>query len=296
MGALSLGLITTTARLGLRMVFVIGDDWLCYGGWADAWLRRFSYHPQRAAAERLTGLPTTLPALGALGTFCFVSEHTRHRAEQVLGWRFPRSLVTHPGVDLVEFPPLAQPPERPWRWRLLWLGRVVEEKGARTAIHALGALPDEATLAIVGPVAPDYRAALEALATAQGVAARIHFAQASRAEVRAHYQAADVTLFTSAIPHEAFGLVPLEAMAAGCPVMSTGVGGSGEYCRDGVNCLRVPPDNAGALAAAVRRLAAEPDLRCRVVAGGLRTAAELTLDRYAGQIERCLFAEIAAQS
>src|SRR5713101_3031118 len=38
MGAMSLGLITTTARLGFPLVFVIGDDWLCYGGWADAWL------------------------------------------------------------------------------------------------------------------------------------------------------------------------------------------------------------------------------------------------------------------
>jgi len=37
MGAMSLGLITTTARLGFPLVFVIGDDWLCYGGWADAW-------------------------------------------------------------------------------------------------------------------------------------------------------------------------------------------------------------------------------------------------------------------
>ena len=65
---------------------------------------------------------------------------------------------------------------------------------------------------------------LEALATAEGVAARIRFALASRAEVREHYLAADATLFTGAIRHEAFGLVPLEAMAAGCPVVSTGVG------------------------------------------------------------------------
>jgi glycosyltransferase involved in cell wall biosynthesis len=79
-------------------------------------------------------------------------------------------------------------------------------------------------------------------------------------------------------------------------VVSTGVGGSGEYCRDGVNCLRVPPDAAEALAAAVQRLAAEPDLRRQVVAGGLHTAAAHTLDRQAGQIEGCLLTEIAAQA
>ena len=84
MGALSLGLITTTLRLGSPVVFVIGDEWLCYGGWADAWLRRFSYHPQRAqAVERLTGLPTRLPDLGTVGMCCFVSDYTRRRAEEV---------------------------------------------------------------------------------------------------------------------------------------------------------------------------------------------------------------------
>jgi glycosyltransferase involved in cell wall biosynthesis len=213
----------------------------------------------------------------------------------VLGWHFPRALVAHPGVDLEEFAPLTAPPERPWRWRLLWLGRVVEAKGVKTAIRTLGTLP-EATLAIVGPVVPAFRGELEALAAAEGVAHRVRFGRASRAEVRDHYLAADVTLFTSAIEHEAFGLVPLEAMAAGCPVVSTGVGGSGEYCHDGTNCLRVPAGDVRALAAAVQRLAEEPDLRQRIVAGGLRTAAERTLDRYAGQIERCLFAEIAAST
>jgi glycosyltransferase involved in cell wall biosynthesis len=246
--------------------------------------------------ERLTGVPTTPPELGPLGTFCFVSEHIQRRAEQVLGWRFPHSLVAHPGVDLEEFPPCTALPERPWRWRLLWLGRVVEAKGVKTAIRPLGALPEDASLAIVGPVAPAFRSELEALAAAEGVAHRVRFGRAARADVRDHYLTADVTLFTSAIEHEAFGLVPLEAMAAGCPVVSTGVGGSAEYCHDGANCLRVPAGDATALAAAVRRLAEEPDLRQRIVAGGLRTAAELTLDRYAGQIERCLFAEIAAAS
>ena len=116
MGAMSLGLITTTARLGFPLVFVIGDDWLCYGGWADAWLRWCNGHPEQAVAvERHTGLPTRLLDLGATGIFCFVSAWTKSRAEQIGGWRFPRAQIIFPGLSSTEFPPLIQVLDRPWR-------------------------------------------------------------------------------------------------------------------------------------------------------------------------------------
>jgi glycogen synthase len=289
MGAMSLGLITTTLRLGYPIVFVIGDDWLCYGGWADAWLRGLSYHPQRArAVERLTGIPTHLPDLGAAGMFCFVSDYTRRRAEDVGGWRFPHFDITRPGVSPTEFPPLAAAREHPWRWRLLWPGRVTEEKGIETAVKALGLLPQEAVLEIVGPVEPTYRRSLLGMASALDVADRLTFSLTSRQEMRTHYQQADITLFTSKIEHEAFGLVPLEAMASGCPVVATCVGGSGEYCLDEVNCLRFAAGDADSLAFAIQQLATNPDLRRRLIEGGLRTARELTLDRQAKQIEQWL--------
>jgi glycogen synthase len=291
MGDLSLGLITTTARLGFPLVFVIGDDWLCYGGWADAWLRWCNEHPEQAAAvEQRTGLPTRLPDLGALGAFCFVSAWTKRRAEQIGGWHFPRAQIIFPGLSQTEFPPLVQVPAHPWRWRLLWVGRVIEEKGIETAIHALSLLPPNATLQIVGMVNPAYRQHLQALAATLGVASRLAFSLASRQQIRHHYQRADVTLFTSMIEHEAFGLVPLEAMASGCPVIATGVGGSSEYCLDGVNCVRVPTGDRAALARAVQQLAQSGDLRRRLVEGGLRTAEAFTLDRQAASIERCLLA------
>ncbi len=291
MGDMSLGLITTTARRGFPLVFVIGDDWLCYGGWADAWLRWCNEHSEQAAAvEQRTGLPTRLPDLGALGAFCFVSAWTKRRAEQIGGWHFPCTQIIAPGLSPTEFPPLVQAPERLWRWRLLWVGRVIEEKGIETAIHALSFLPRNATLQIVGMVDPAYRQHLEALAATLGVASSLSFSLASRQQVRSRYQQADVTLFTSMIEHEAFGLVPLEAMASGCPVIATGVGGSSEYCLDGVNCVRVPPGDPPALARAVQQLARSQDLRRRLVEGGLRTASAFMLDRQAIGIERCLLA------
>jgi len=289
MGNLSLGLITTAIRLGLPLVFVIGDDWLCYGWWADGWIRRFTQHPRHAGAvERHTGIPTRLPDLATAGMFCFVSDHTRRRAEQIGGWGFSSYAITHPGVSRTEFPRLAHLPDQPWQWRLLWIGRVIEEKGIMTAVIALRLLPVEATLQIVGPVDPSYRHSLERVAEVAGAADRLSFALAARQEVRAYYQQADVTLFTSMIEQEAFGLVPLEAMASGCPVISTCVGGSAEYCRDGVNCVCTPPGDAGALAFAIRQIAAHPALRQRLISGGLQTASRLTLDRQAERIEHCL--------
>src|SRR6266567_6380747 len=291
MGDMSLGLITTTARLGFPLVFVIGDDWLCYGGWTDAWLRWCNAHLEQAAAvEQSTGLPTRLPDLGALGNFCFVSSWTKRRAEQIGGWHFPRAEIVFPGLSPTEFPPLTRVPDRPWRWRLLWMGRVIEEKGIETAINALSYLPTDTTLDIVGPIEQAYRQRLEALAATLGVASQLSFSLASRKQMRQHYQQADVTLFTSMMEHEAFGLVPLEAMASRCPVIATGVGGSSEYCLDGVNCIRVPPGDPAALARAVQQLAQSRDLRRRLVEDGLRTASAFTLDRQAAGIEHSLLA------
>jgi len=291
MGAMSLSLITTTARLGLPLVFVIGDDWLCYGGWTDAWLRWCNEHPDQApVVERHTGLPTRLPDLGAIGIFCFVSAYTKSRAELIGDWHFPRAQILFPGLSPTEFPPLAEVPVHPWGWRLLWGGRGIEEKGIETAIHALSLLPLNATLEIVGMVDPVYRQHLEALAATLGVASRLSFSLASWQQMRPPYQQAAVTLFTSKMEHEAFGLVPLEAMASGCPVIATGVGGSSEHCLDGINCIRVPPGDFAALARAVRQLALNRDLRRHLLEGGLRTASACTLNRQAAGIEHALLA------
>jgi glycogen synthase len=296
MGGLSLGMITFTARLGMPITFIVGDDWLVYGPWVDRWLRRFTHHPWQAALiERLTGLPTRLPDLGSIGTFCFVSDFTRRRAEQKRGWHFQRFEVIYPGISHEQFPPITSPFKRQWLGRLLWMGRVVEDKGIVTAIKSLALLPEETALEIVGPVDPDFQHALQTLAIACGRERQLSFSLASRQEVRARYQYADVTLFTSSIEHEAFGLVPLEAMASGCPVIATGVGGSSEFCRDGINCLLVPPQDPSALASAVRRLAANPGLRRQLVEGGLRTAAEFPLDQQAQRIEQVFLAALAAR-
>ena len=78
-------------------------------------------------------------------------------------------------------------------------------------------------------------------------------------------------------------------MSVGRPVIATGTGGSGEYLRDGVNCLLFsPPEGSIALAEAIRRLARDPDLRSRLREGGFATAGRLTEDAFNRRVAAAL--------
>ena len=183
-------------------------------------------------------------ALGPCAHWIFISRAVKERAEQE-GYVFPSWSMAHPGVDPAEFPPA---PEREWEGRLAYVGRVSPEKGVDTARAAAGLLGLELTISDSG-------------------------------DPYAAYAAADAILFPVEWP-EPWGLVPLEAMSVGRPVIATGTGGSAEYLTDGVNCLLFPPGDAEALADRVRELAADPDLRARLREGGFATAARFTQDAF----------------
>jgi glycosyltransferase involved in cell wall biosynthesis len=79
--------------------------------------------------------------------------------------------------------------------------------------------------------------------------------------------------------HEAFGLVALEAMACGIPVIAAAVGGLKEIVQDGESGLLVPPGDAAALAQALTALLANEPLRRRLGQGALRRAELFSLER-----------------
>ena len=259
---------------------IVNDDWLIYGPQLDAWgrvARRAG--PFNAALERVTGVPCRLPDLGSFGTYLFVSDTIRHAAETGGAWNLADTAVIYGGVNTSDFDPTAWEPRAAWRWRLLCVSRIDPRKGLDIAIRALAQLPPEATLEILGRGDRDHLDELRSLATDLGVGDRVTFGAVERNELAARYAAADVFLFTSRWS-EPFGLTPLEAMACATPVVATAVGGTAEFLVDAGNALCVPPDDPGAIARSIRRLAQEPGLRGRLVEGGRITVDELRFARW----------------
>ena len=285
MGGMSLSLIERVRRAGIPAVGVVGDDWLRYGPGVDGWLRKLRRVPGPLATlvERASGVPVRVD-LDAGGFWLFNSETTRRRAAES-GLALPAAGVAHPGIDHELF---RRAPAPPWRWRLLYVGRIDARKGVDTAIGALPSLPPEATLAVVGGGDEDHLRELRELAERLGVASRVSFGRAPREELPGVYADADVLVFPVRW-EEPWGLVPLEAMAVGVPVVATGAGGSGEYLAHEDNCLLFSPrDGREALAAAVRRLAGDEDLRGRLREAGLHTAARFDRRDYERAIEEAV--------
>jgi glycogen(starch) synthase len=182
------------------------------------------------------------------------------------------------GVDPDEQPAPA-PAWLPDRY-LLGAGRLVRVKGFDLLVRAFAAagLDDDVRLVVAG--AGPERDALLALATELGVAERVVLPGAlPRGEVVTVMRRAEALVVPSRV--EAFGIVVLEGLRAGTPVVATSRGGAGEIVTDGVDALVVDPEDLDALASALRRAVGEPDLRERLAAAGPRTAERFTWERVA---------------
>ncbi|HMQ33726.1 MAG TPA: glycosyltransferase [Chloroflexaceae bacterium] len=169
---------------------------------------------------------------------------------------------------------------------VLFVGQLRYYKGADRLVRAMAHVPARAV--IVGADATVRRAELQALAAELGVAERVHFAgEQSGAALRAHYHAADVLALPSVERSEAFGIVQVEAQAAGLPVVCTELGtGTSYVTRHGRTGVVVPPDDVPALARALRALVECPPLaRALGEAGRARARAEFRLERMLDRVE-----------
>lgn len=207
-----------------------------------------------------------------------------------LGVTPERVEVVHNGVDLARFAPGGDP--APLR-RLagadartpvvLSVGRLVEAKHQELLIDAVAALADlDARLVLVGD--GERREALERHARASGAAGRVVFA-GTRPDVPALFAGADAFALSSR--REGLPVVLLEALASAVPVVATRVGGIPELVEDGVTGLLVPPEDATALAQALRALLADPaHARALGSAGRERVARRFSIDQAVAAYER----------
>ena len=158
---------------------------------------------------------------------------------------------------------------------LLCVGRLARDKGFATAIKALARVGrEDARLLILGS-GPE-RALLEQEARKAGVSDRVDFLGSKpRTEVADHLAASDAFLFPTE-RDEAAPLVPLEAMAAGLPVVASDIGGGAELIESGKTGLLVPPASVDSLAGAIDSLLADDALRRRMG----EAARERIVERY----------------
>ena len=160
--------------------------------------------------------------------------------------------------------------------RVLCVARIDRQKNQMMLVEWLARNPG-ATVRLVGPVTqPDYRAELEARAAQLGVSERVSFAGALKpasAELLREYANADVFVLPSR--HEPFGIVVLEAWAAGLPVVASDVGGLGKLCAAHPDAaITFAPGVIGALDDALRRVGGDAALRERLSSAGRAAAAE----------------------
>jgi phosphatidylinositol alpha-mannosyltransferase len=169
--------------------------------------------------------------------------------------------------------------------RLLWVGRLDRQKGFAVAVRAFEDLAREFTdlwFLVVG----DGRDREAISSVTDEIRRRILMAGSVRHDQLPAYHAGTDVFVSPALGQESFGIVLVEAMAAGVPVVATDIAGYREVVRHGIDGLLVPPGDPAALAAAVRRVLVEPEVAARLHAAGKERAERYRWDVVIAEIER----------
>jgi len=163
---------------------------------------------------------------------------------------------------------------------LLWVGRIAPIKGLDTLLDTVARLREagrDMRLLVVGGEADEptngHETSLRRRIAALGLGESVRFVGPQPQSVLPlYYVAADVTVLPSY--YESFGMVALEAMACGSPVIASRVGGLVTTVRDGVTGFLVPDGDVEALAERIETLVGDPELRWRLGREGVRWAAQ----------------------
>jgi glycosyltransferase involved in cell wall biosynthesis len=228
------------------------------------------------------------------GGFVTTTAGIRQAFERAHGPR-PRVRVVPNGCDVPaerRFPGLAA--ERPSR--VVYAGQLYPWKGVDVLVDAMTQVP-EARLVVLGGLEgePDL-ARVRALVAARGLATRTEMkGTLPQAEVASELARAAVVvapfLHTAMTESHTSPLKAFEALAAGRPIVASSLPSSREFLRDGENALLVPPGDPAALAAALRRLLADPALAERLARAAWESSPAFSWETRAGAL-RALFAEV----
>jgi rhamnosyl/mannosyltransferase len=190
-------------------------------------------------------------------------------------------------------PAIAERARRPAKPTILFVGRLVGYKGVDVLLKTLPGLDAETVIIGDGPL----RASLEALARDLGVADRVRFlGTVSADDLLAWYHACDVCVLPSVTRQETFGMVQLEAMLCGRPVVSTELGtGVSWVNQHEYTGLVVKPGDVGDLRQGLARLLQDPDLRLRLGVGArARVLSQFTAEKMCSTT-RALYEEVSRQ-
>ena len=189
------------------------------------------------------------------------------------------------GVDVERFARPADPPEGlPPGRRILWVNRLDPQKGFGVMVDAFARLArelDEVSLLVAGEGRD--RVALRSLPR-QARNRVVPLGTVPHDELPRYHAAADV-FCSPAVGQESFGIVLVEAMAAGVPVVATDIPGYREVVRDGVEGLLVRPNDPVALADAIRRVLTEPELAASLASAGRARATDFAWDAVVPRLE-----------
>jgi len=193
-----------------------------------------------------------------------------------------KCLVLPLGIDVERF--AAPPRTRRERPTLLFVGRHRYYKGLSDLLKVMPEINADLIVAGDGPMRPGW----ERLSSELMLGEKVRFlGTVPDGELAALYRSADIFVLPASARSEAFGIVLLEAMAAGLPCVTTELGtGTSYVVRDGVTGLVVPARTPPALAEALNRLLADEALRARMgEAGQARARREFRQETMVERVE-----------
>ncbi|CAN5690285.1 glycosyltransferase family 4 protein [soil metagenome] len=230
-----------------------------------------TFHAAGRSAAYRWGRPGVRYLARRLDLRCTFSEDARALAQRALGGEYE---MVWNGIEVDRFAKAdAWPTDGP---TVLFCGRHEPRKGLAVLLGAMAHLPSDVRLWVAGD-GPETGA----LQARFGGEPRIEWlGRISDEEKQSRLRGADVFCAPS-LGGESFGVVLLEGMAAGTPVVASDLPGYANVARAGLDALLVPPGDAAALAGAIETVLGEPTTAERLVASGEERAAGFAMDRLA---------------